>query len=152
VILEDDPTLGPTRWEWEQATGRYPALVAFPLKSEWLTLHPEAAETFPEPLRASDSPDPLPEVPGPVLKLQRLAEGAGWATLATYAVGHHPHATHGRPSATAKPSWALRMRRGDQRAVAVRVGSAWASFWYWTPEVFFMRAGTLAEFEGWIKA
>lgn len=135
--------------EWQRGgslAAPEPPLVAFPLKSEWVLLHPEAPEAFPVPLRASTETGGTPEVPSGVLKLQRDAQGAGWATEVTYALGYMSHATHGRPGAEPKPSWALRMARGAQRAVAVHRGGAWDSFWRWSPDQFFTPSASLAEF------
>src|SRR5690242_5567385 len=101
-------------------------LVCFPLRSEWNMLHPEREEAFPEPLRRSTDTGGTPGVPEPVLKLQALAERAGWRSRVTYAVGYMPHATHGRPGVSPKASWALRMARGPFRAVAVQVEGSWA--------------------------
>jgi hypothetical protein len=80
---------------------------------------------FPAPLRASTDPGGTPGIPGPVLKLQRDAQEAGWAVERTYAVGFLPHATHGRPGEAAKESWALRMTRGTDRAVAIHMAGTW---------------------------
>lgn len=122
-------------------------LVAFPLKIEWLATQPAVLEeAFPVPLRGSTDTGGVPEVPEPVLKLQRDAQGAGWATRLTYAEGYVPHATHGRPGEAAKPSWAVRMARGVEGAVAVRRGGTWESFWRWGPDLFFAQSGSLAAF------
>lgn len=135
--------------EWQRGGSLAEAespLVAFPLRSEWDALHPADRETFPEPLRRSTDTGGTPEAPSGVLKLQRDAQGANWVTEVTYAVGYTPHATHGRPGEAPKPSWALRMARGDQRAVAVHRGGAWESFRVWGSRRLFTAHHTLAAF------
>lgn len=54
----------------------------------------------------------------------------GWNIRTTYAKGHVPHARLGTPSATPRESLAVRMWRGEQRAVAVYVGAG--KSWSWT--------------------
>ena len=111
---------------------------------------PVERETFPAPLRTSREPLGSP-VPGPVGKIASAAMSAGWDVLVTQAEGYWPHATTGRPGVRPKVSWAVRLRRDDQRAVAVRVESSWMSLWYWTQVSPFQRAKTLAEFMEWIR-
>lgn len=87
-----------------------------------------------------DTPYPAPSVtsedglPGPA----KLAVGSmeshavlhGWNIRTTYAKGHVPHARLGTPSVTPRESLAVRMWRGEQRAVAVYVGVD--KVWSWT--------------------
>lgn len=117
------------------------------MRCEWDALHPAPPEEFPVPLVTSD--DPLPAsvlMPGPVADLARDMERAGWRAQITYAHGYVPHATHGRPSAKPKQSWAVRAVRGAQRAVAVREDDAWQSLWDWSAEHFFRRSPGLEVF------
>jgi hypothetical protein len=104
---------------------------------------------FPRPRVASTDPIPSYAVqPGPVTQLKALAEGKGWLVSVTYSEGYEPHATTGRPSAKVKTKWALRMRRGQERAVAVRTDNAWTSFWHWSPLTTRpVGSGGLGEFE-----
>lgn len=62
--------------------------------------------------------------------MERHAVLHGWNIRTTYAKGYVPHARLGTPGATPKESLAVRMWRGEQRAVAVYVGTA--SAWSWT--------------------
>lgn len=101
---------------------------------------------FPAPLVTSH--DPIPgKAPAVVSKLIRLAEARNWKVELTYSEGYEPHATYGTPSAKPKAKWALRMARGERRAVAVRTDSAWTSLWTWSPDQFFQPAQGLHEFE-----
>lgn len=121
-----------------------PPLHCFPLRLDWeyATGWKPAAEPYPAPLATStDKP-----APGPVANLYKTAVLLGWTPEVTYAHGFMPHATHGRPG-EAKESWAVRLSRGEQRAVAVRLGAAWSSLWTWSTSVFFQRHGTLESFK-----
>lgn len=89
-------------------------------------------EPFPEPIVRSTDPISVP-VPVPVAKTESLAQAAGWETCVTYSRGHQPHATHGRPGPAPVEMWAVRMRKGDLRAVAVRTGPAWDMLYTWSP-------------------
>lgn len=110
---------------------------------------PALEERGPFPAPALTSTDPLPEItPGPVLGLVMTAEGFGWECVTTAAVGHVPHATRGTPSAQPKSSWAARMQRGEQRAVAVRMDGNWTSLWTWSSTTAFKRHATLEAFKG----
>lgn len=111
---------------------------------------PPAPEPFPLPEHTSNQPHPQ-AIPQPVVSLNLLALMAGWGVLLTHSRGHVPHATTGRPLRGAKELWALRMSRGDQRAVAVRQGDKWASLWTWSSTTFFQRYGTLEAFQGALK-
>jgi hypothetical protein len=68
-----------------------------------------------------------------VRDMVRAVGATGWAAKVTYAKGHVPHATTGRPGAEPRESLAVRMWRGDQRAVAVYVdhgaGWSWDTLW-----------------------
>lgn len=89
-------------------------------------------------------PYPVPEVTsrdgvdGPAKRavddLTRLAAVFGWQARITYARGCFPHAAHGTPGGV-KDSLAVRLWRGQERAVAVYVGSekawAWDTLAYW---------------------
>ena len=84
---------------------------------------------------------------GPAQDVLRLAHSHGWTGAITQARGHVPHATHGTPGKVAKVSDALRLTRGQQRAVAVRMGDKWESLWTWSPEQFFTRHASLEAFK-----
>lgn len=103
---------------------------------------------FPTPVvGATTTPEGSVVKPKPVADLERVVALYGWEYMTTYASGWVPHATHGRAtSEDPKPSWAVRMRRGTQRAVAVRMGNAWASIWTWSGTQFFQRFSGTGEF------
>lgn len=108
---------------------------------------PEVVEQpFPAPILTSDT-DSVITPSQPAGALLALASGSGWAGVITHAHGHMPHATHGRPSAAAKKSEAVRLVRGNQRAVAVRMGGSWSSLWTWSSTQFFTRHATLEAFK-----
>lgn len=95
---------------------------------------PEPAP-YPEPLVTSEDGQEPAKRPGPVTDLAALAESLGWdVRRITYAEGWVPHATHGTPGKAPKQSWAIRMARGEHRAVAVRMGDAWDSFYVLGPD------------------
>lgn len=95
---------------------------------------PERAP-FPEPLVSSRDGWRADVMPGPVHDLVALAESRGWITSEPqYAEGFTPHASHGTPSAKPKTSWAVRMRRGEMRAIAVRMDGSWTSLWVLGPD------------------
>lgn len=103
---------------------------------------------FPRPRVTSR--DGIPEYaakPGPVADLETYAQEHGWTVSLTYSEGYEPHATTGRPSAKIKTKWAVRMVRGQERAVAVRTDAAWSSLWFWSPTQFFKESGGLTEFK-----
>ena len=108
-------------------------LVAFPLRSEWEKAAGvvQQEEPYPAPLVTSeDGMDAVLPHPAPVDELAAYAEGLGWEVVRiTYAEGWMPHSIHGTPGSRPKTSWAVRMRRGDQRAVAVYMGSAWKTMY-----------------------
>ena len=102
-------------------------------------------EPYPAPALTSDMPsDQKPSAPAAALL--SLAVAHGWTGTITHAHGNPPHATHGRPLA-AKASEAVRLGRGQQRAVAVRMGGSWTSLWTWSPSQFFTRHATLEAFK-----
>lgn len=106
----------------------------------------EIEQPFPAPSLISDAPtDATPSQP--VAGLLAWAQAHGWDGVVTFARGHVPHATHGRPSAQAKFSEAVRLHRGRERAVAVRMGGSWASLWTWSDRDFFTRHATLEAFK-----
>lgn len=113
-----------------------------PTRTEWAEIGPERAP-WPAPEVTSD--DPCPAVkPGPVFGLEALAAAQGWTVRVTYARGSYPSVGR-RPGV--KESWVVRCSRGRTRAVAVREGDSWRSFWWWSGETFFQRLNLLAEFE-----
>lgn len=104
---------GPQPAPWDSTVMRRPAPVVKP--------------AFPEPLVDSTEGASIP-VKAAAVALRKHAEATGWSVLETYAKGWVPHSKTGRPGAQPKESVALRMSRGDQRAVAVYVG---AGSWSW---------------------
>lgn len=90
----------------------------------------------PQPQPAPSPPFPRPEVPSTAVPVDAVAKkaakdlalyaiGKGWTVLVTRARGCFPHGSTGRPGPP-RDSLAVRMARGDDRAVAVYVqGSAW---------------------------
>lgn len=102
----------------------------------------------PYPAPSLTSADPLRKpTSAPAAGLLRLALSLGWDGAITQAEGHVPHSTLGTPGKAAKFSEAVRLRRDDRRAVAVRMGGSWASLWTWSPDQFFTRHSTLAAFQ-----
>ncbi len=102
---------------------------------------------YPAPLLTSEQPcDREPDKP--MRDLRTLAESFGWTVCLKFAEGYYPHATRGTPGSRPKASQALRMVRGEERAVAVRVEGSWASFWTWSRTRFFTRHLLLEEFKG----
>lgn len=120
-----------------------PFLVCFPMPENLLVI-PEPAQ-FPPPLTGATT-RPVDDWPGPVEQLAALAATLGWNLKVTYAHGFTPHARLGTPSAMPKESWAIRLNRGDERAVAVRMAGMWSSFWYWSPNTLMRRSDTLIDF------
>lgn len=106
----------------------------------------QAEHEGPYPAPAVTSRDGVAE-PGPpraVATLQKQAEAAGWMTAIQYAHGCMAHGTTGRPLA-ARPSWALRMRKGDHGAVAVYRSGAWDTLYAWSSTTFYRRVPTITE-------
>lgn len=128
---QPDPSLAcfPMRFEWEIAEGR---LV------EKCTQHNCSVCSGP-PQTTARAPWPAPEVGSREVaeahgkvSLLEAAEAFGWSYRITYAVGCWP-SVGGRPSRQ-RPSYAYRLWRGDQRAVAVYVAPASADggkTWSW---------------------
>lgn len=109
---------------------------------------PTEPETGPYPAPTLTSDMPLRQPPSrPARDLLTLAQTHGWNGRITQAEGHVPHASWGTPGKSPKFSEAVRLRRGDQCAVAVRVGGSWASLWTWAPTQFFTPHKTLAAFQ-----
>lgn len=106
---------------------------------------PAIAKAFPKPLVGATVKGPE-DWPDPVADLAALARRSAWLYQVTYAKGWTPHASYGTPSAKPKESWALRMRRGQERAVAVRMDGSWSSFWYWSPDTLMSRSKLLEDF------
>jgi len=132
----------------------YGSLACFPMRLEWeLATGRNVTETqpFPAPLRHSDMSVLTLDVPRPVTDLEMYAMSHGWTTRLTMSEGWEPHAIHGRPSASPKVKWAVRMQRGVERAVAVRTDGAWSSMWTWSTSQFFRRYGTLEAFKGAVR-
>lgn len=106
----------------------------------------EVTAAYPAPVLTSmDTPPGPPSQPA--LDLLAYAHLLDWEGVITQAKGHVPHATYGTPGKAAKYSDAVRLRRGQQRAVAVRMDGDWASMWTWSPEQFFARRRLLEEFK-----
>lgn len=94
-------------------------------------VHEVLAEPFPAPEVTSDDPQGSVVIPSPATDLAVYAAALGWEHMVTYARGWVPHATHGRPLKGVRESWAVRLRRENRRAVAVRMGGNWVSMWTW---------------------
>lgn len=106
----------------------------------------EEPQPYPAPALTSDMPCEI--APSrPAQGVLSLAGSLGWAGVITHAEGHVPHASWGTPGKEPKKSEAVRLARGTQRAVAVRVGGSWASLWTWSDTEFFRRHGTLEAFK-----
>lgn len=112
---------------------------------------PLEREPYPAPVLSSRDVARHP-VPGPVAELRTYALDHGWTTdEPRQSIGYLPHATYGTPGKTAKTLWGLRMKRGNERAVAVRVDGMWGSFWTWSSTQFFTRHSGLGLFEEAIR-
>lgn len=107
----------------------------------------EIEKPFPAPFVTSDMGH-AQAASRPAGNLILYAIKMGWRGEITYARGHVPHARLGTPSAEAKFSEAVRLHRGRERAVAVRMGGSWESLWTWSDIVFFTRHATLDAFKG----
>lgn len=106
---------------------------------------PGEREAYPAPKLRSDTPVVITPS-APAASLLSLAGDNGWDGVITHAEGNLPHASYGTPGAV-KKSEAVRLARGDQRAVAVRMGGEWKSMWTWSSTQFFRRSSTLAQFK-----
>lgn len=97
-----------------------------------------AAERTPYPAPERSSRDRMPEggvtYPPAFLTLVRDAEAWEWACLLQAARGWKQHSTRGVPLKVVD-SYAVRMHRGQYRAVAVHTGGAWSSVWIWGPDL-----------------
>lgn len=122
-------------------------LVCFPMRIDWelATGYRPAVDPYPAPLVAVQE-RPRAEWPKVIGDLWALGEVHGWDSTVTYAVGYLSHASYGTPGDKPKQSWAVRMKRGGRRAVAVRMGDDWESLWTWSSDQFFTRHGTLGAF------
>jgi len=126
-------------------------LVCFPMKVDLPEgFFPPSDESFPEPIITSRDSVDIP-TPSPVLTLLAFAERLSWESRLTYAKGWMPHATTGWPLGPYE-TWALRLRRGDCRAVAIRKGDDWKAFWTWSPRRLMTRAGGFEPFKGELGA
>lgn len=126
-------------------------LVCFPMKVDLPEgfLSP-SDKSFPEPAATSRNSVHIP-TPAPVLTLLAYAERLSWESRLTYANGWMPHATTGKPLGPYE-TWALRLKRGDCRAVAIRKGDAWNAFWTWSPRRLVARTGGFEAFKGELGA
>jgi hypothetical protein len=89
---------------------------------------------FPAPIVRSSELERMPDrLPAPILAMAKRAQQAGWYTHVQYSYGHQPHATHGRPGVQPVEIWAVRMRKGDRGAVAVKTGPTWDMLYTWSP-------------------
>jgi hypothetical protein len=79
--------------------------------------------------------------------LVNKAESAGWVTMVQYARGCMSHGKTGQPLAV-RPSWAVRMRKGDNGAVAVYRGGAWDTIYGWSPTTFLRRIPSITALHG----
>lgn len=122
-----------------------PPLHCFPMR-ESFAREPERQE-FPAPMISSTESDLAPDPPAPVAGLAAYAAGHGWDHMLTYARGWVPHARLGTPGANPKTSWAVRLRRGPYRAVAVRMHGDWTSLWTWSSAESFTRHKLLEMFK-----
>lgn len=121
-------------------------LVSFPLKVDLPAgFLPAQDEFFPAPIITSNDPAHI-ATPAPVLTLLAYAERLDWESRLTYAKGWMPHAKTGKPLGPYE-TWALRLRQGDCRAIAVRKGDDWNAFWTWSPRRLVVRIGGFEAFK-----
>lgn len=100
-----------------------------PLSFARVDAEPEVA--FPAPEVTSADLQGSVKVPDPATQLAAYAASLGWEHMITYARGWVPHTRTGRPLAGVRETWAVRLRREHNRAVAVRMGGVWVSMWTW---------------------
>lgn len=94
-------------------------------------------------------------VPGPVKRavtaMEDYAAFYGWRTCTTYARGHVPHGSTGKPGPDSRDSLAVRMQCGDRRAVAVYVGAdtawSWATLYVWRLGEFPIKYASVTAFK-----
>jgi len=114
-----------------------------------LVRHDPVQEPFPAPAVTSDLIGPVQDIKTPVINLATKAEAMGWTTHITYAEGHAPHSTTGRPGPR-RPSLAVRMRHSAYGAVAVYVGGSsswsWDFMYLWGPDLSWQKHKTQAAF------
>ncbi len=115
-------------------------------------------EPYPAPEHGSDMPD-APGPPLPVAQVTALGARHGWPARWTYARGHVPHGTHGRPLALSE-SYAVRFGRhpvSGRSAVAVYRSPAkkgdwsWKSIWVWGPDLPWFSHFDLAGLKFFVK-
>ena len=102
--------------------------------------------TYPAPSLTSADPMPQP-ASAPAAQLLIVASSRGWTGTITMARGFMPHASYGTPGKREQFSEAVRLYRGEQRAVAVRRDGSWSSLWTWSRTQFFARYSTLEAFK-----
>jgi hypothetical protein len=126
-------------------------LVCFPMRIDWENLNPPTPDPYPAPSQPACEM-PIETWPAPVEQLAALAATLGWAIEAVkQARGYLPHSSYGTPGNAEKTSWSIRMSRGQERALAVRMDAAWTSFWHWSPAGRMLPAKNLTEFRAMIN-
>lgn len=105
-----------------------PPLVSFPLRLDWeRTLPPAGREPWPDPELVNR--EVAADGKTAVRDLVVLAQAHGWTAVVTQARGAWPGVA-GRPTIQ-RESLAVRLNRGDERAVAVYVEAATGRTWAW---------------------
>lgn len=114
-----------------------------------------AAERAPYPAPERSSRDRMPEggvtYPPAFLTLVRDAEAWGWACLLQAARGWKQHSTRGVPLKVVD-SYAVRMHRGQYRAVAVHEGGAWSTVWIWGTDLSLFGHCGVTELREWLAS
>lgn len=108
-----------------------PPIHAFPLRTEWDALQPIYKEPWPKPDMVNvDATQDSASWPRSVRSMVTKANTQGWSVLVTKAKGSWP--TTGKKPSRARYSFAVRMSRGEDRAVAVYVeGVSEKATWSW---------------------
>jgi hypothetical protein len=104
---------------------------------------------FPAPVKLSTECTVRP-LPAPVKAVADKASTIGWMTRIQDSTGYMPHATHGRPGDKPVDVWAVRMRKGDRSAVAVRTGTSWDMLYTWSSDMPWTKHGTLGDLRWWL--
>jgi hypothetical protein len=130
------------------------SLNSFPMRIDWENTLPAAEQiSYPDPI-VSSRDAVVPYVIAPVASLRRYAEDRGWLVLLQYAHGYVPLGREAKPSPQSRESFALRMRRGRQYAVALYMAGAsrtspwsWDMLYVWQAGQFPTQAESLAAFK-----
>lgn len=101
-----------------------PLVITFEeLKAPYEPPKPPEPVKLPEPEWSTRSIGPIPPPPSTVTKLLEYGRAQGWQGEITYARGQAPK------DRSVKDNFAVRLVKGEMRAVAVYSGAGWQSYW-----------------------